>query len=110
VPPTQSFILPGSSRFIAALHHARAICRRAERHSWHLTDASDDLRRCLNRLSDLLFILARAHEPNPEPLWQPVQGDAAWISEGTTAHCGMSDPGLARMSTCTRSAGHRGDW
>ena len=71
VTPAESFVLPGQSLFTAALHHSRAICRRAERHSWALTDTNPHLHRYLNRLSDLLFLLARAHEPAPEPMWRP---------------------------------------
>lgn len=69
--PTESFILPGSNATSAAVHHARAICRRAERHAWALPGLPDADRRYLNRLSDLLFILARTHEEHPEPTWTP---------------------------------------
>ena len=62
VPPLRTFILPGGSAAGAALHHARAVCRRAERRIVGLgADAVDpDVLRYVNRLSDLLFALARA--------------------------------------------------
>lgn len=69
--PADSFVLPGGSAFTAALHLARAICRRAERHAWALTDIDREICRYLNRLSDLLFILARSAEPATEPTWSP---------------------------------------
>lgn len=69
--PPASFVLPGASAGSAALHHARAICRRAERHCWTVPDATEDAHRYLNRLSDLLFILARAAETDDEPTWDP---------------------------------------
>lgn len=60
--PLKAFILPGGSPKAAALHLARTVCRRAERHVVHLasTDEVPDLFvTYLNRLSDLLFTLAR---------------------------------------------------
>ena len=61
--PLKEFILPGGSRQAAHAHVGRTVCRRAERALVHLAaDApvSDAVRRYLNRLSDLLFVLARA--------------------------------------------------
>ncbi len=62
LPPLHSFILPGGSTAGAALHQARAVCRRAERRIVGLgRDAVEpELLRYVNRLSDLLFALARA--------------------------------------------------
>ena len=62
LPPLRSFILPGGSSTGAALHQARAVCRRAERRIVGLgVDAVEpELLRYVNRLSDLLFALARA--------------------------------------------------
>ena len=62
LPPLHSFILPGGGPPGAALHQARAVCRRAERAIVGLgVDAVDpELLRYVNRLSDLLFALARA--------------------------------------------------
>ena len=63
LPPLESFILPGGSEAGARLHHARAVCRRAERRAIALGEAEDagaDAIVYLNRLSDCLFVLARA--------------------------------------------------
>lgn len=59
--PLKTFILPGGSPQAAALHHARTVCRRAERAVLALEDAPAraELVIYLNRLSDLLFVLAR---------------------------------------------------
>jgi cob(I)alamin adenosyltransferase len=59
--PLRSFVLPGGSPAAAALHLARTVCRRAERHIVSLgPEAVDaDLLAFVNRLSDLLFVLAR---------------------------------------------------
>jgi cob(I)alamin adenosyltransferase len=62
LPPLKEFILPGGSRSVAFLQLTRTICRRAER-SLHNLAAGEDLNpfttQYINRLSDLLFILAR---------------------------------------------------
>lgn len=62
VPPLRTFILPGGSAAGAALHHTRAVCRRAERRIVGLgaDSVEPDILRYVNRLSDLLFALARA--------------------------------------------------
>lgn len=60
--PLTSFILPGGGQTGAALHHARAVCRRAERRTVALgqeTGINGDVIRYLNRLSDALFTFAR---------------------------------------------------
>jgi cob(I)alamin adenosyltransferase len=60
--PLKEFILPGGSRAAAAAHLARTVCRRAERSVVALGQrepVSDDVRRYLNRLSDLLFVAGR---------------------------------------------------
>jgi len=61
--PLESFILPGGSDAGAALHQARAVCRRAERRAVALQDHEDDVNETavayLNRLSDALFVFAR---------------------------------------------------
>ncbi len=61
VPPMKYFVLPGGSTQSAALHVARCVCRRAERAVLALEDAParNDVVIYLNRLSDLLFVLAR---------------------------------------------------
>ena len=77
LPELRSFVLPGGGLTAARLHVARTVCRRAERealaasrvHELNLVDLA-----YLNRLSDLLFILARtvnAAEGREEPLWKP---------------------------------------
>ena len=73
--PLKSFILPGGTEAAARLHVARAVCRRAERLAVALA-AEHDVNPAglayLNRLSDLLFILARAaNAGSREPLWRP---------------------------------------
>lgn len=61
--PLDSFVLPAGSEASARLHHARTVCRRAERRTVALQQADARLNpetvRYLNRLSDLLFVLAR---------------------------------------------------
>lgn len=63
LPPLREFILPGGSAAAAQLHLARCVCRRAERRMVTLA-ATEPIRelpvRYVNRLSDLLFVLARA--------------------------------------------------
>lgn len=60
LPPLKSFVLPGGSPQAAALHLARTVCRRAERGVLALdVPARNDIVIYLNRLSDLLFVLAR---------------------------------------------------
>jgi cob(I)alamin adenosyltransferase len=60
LPPLRKFILAGGSAAGAALHVARTVCRRAERRIVALEPAVDPmLLRYINRLSDLLFVLAR---------------------------------------------------
>ncbi len=63
VPPLTQFILPGGSRPAAHIHLARAICRRAERRVVglsHHEEVNPEIIRYLNRVSDLLFVMARA--------------------------------------------------
>ncbi len=70
-------MLPGGTPGGALLHTARAVARRAERSAWaaieaHGPSVSPLPARYLNRLSDLLFILARrANEPDGDLLWRP---------------------------------------
>lgn len=77
LPELTSFVLPGGSEAAATLHVARTVCRRAERDALEAA-AEHELNPLtlvyLNRLSDLLFILARsanATEGRDEPLWMP---------------------------------------
>jgi cob(I)alamin adenosyltransferase len=73
----RSFVLPGGTEAAARLHVARTICRRAEREvllGAQEVDLNPLVLRYLNRLSDLLFILARAANAaagGDEPLWKP---------------------------------------
>ncbi len=70
--PLRSFLLPGGTPAAAQLHVCRTVCRRAERRTLLVEDANPEVVRYLNRLSDLLFILARGSNPGgTEPLWQP---------------------------------------
>jgi len=73
LPPLRSFVLPGGSPLAAQLHVCRTVCRRAERRELAVADASPEVGRYLNRLSDLLFILARGANAaaGAEPLWEP---------------------------------------
>jgi cob(I)alamin adenosyltransferase len=76
LPPLKEFILPGGTRPAALAHLARTVCRRAERGVVALGRAepvSDAARIYLNRLSDLMFILARVlnrHARVADVLWQ----------------------------------------
>lgn len=76
--PLKSFVLPGGSEPAALLHVARSVCRRAERLAVALAEersVNPAALAYLNRLSDLLFILARAaNAGSPEPLWRPGGG------------------------------------
>src|SRR6476660_7506703 len=69
--PLKSFVLPGGTPAAAHLHVCRTVCRRAERRAILVEDGNVEVVRYLNRLSDLLFILARACNSGDEPLWQP---------------------------------------
>jgi len=74
--PLKEFILPGGSRASAVTHHARTVCRRAERsiavlHS--VEPVRDEVRQYINRLSDLFFVLARylnRTDGGVDVLWQ----------------------------------------
>jgi cob(I)alamin adenosyltransferase len=79
LPALDSFVLPGGTPGAALLHVARTVARRAERSAWTLIAAdgkrtSDLPAKYLNRLSDLLFILARTANPG---------GDVKWVPGGT---------------------------
>ena len=77
LPVLRSFILPGGSPGAALLHMARTIVRRAERSTWAALETYGDsmnplAAQYLNRLSDLLFILAReANGADGDVLWKP---------------------------------------
>ncbi|KQR83569.1 cob(I)yrinic acid a,c-diamide adenosyltransferase [Sphingomonas sp. Leaf343] len=74
--PLTSFILPGGTPSAAGLHLARAVVRRAERSVTAMPDASHVAATYINRLSDYLFVAARA-------LNQNGAGDVLWVPGGT---------------------------
>jgi cob(I)alamin adenosyltransferase len=71
--PLRSFVIPGGTPASAHLHVSRTVCRRAERRAIAVgEEGNPEVVRYLNRLSDLLFILARAvYEGRGERLWDP---------------------------------------
>jgi len=75
--PLTQFVLPGGAMLAAALHHARTVCRRAERRVTALAareSVSPDVVHWLNRLADLLFVMARVanHRAGvPDRVWTP---------------------------------------
>ncbi len=76
LPPLRSFVLPGGTAAAAHLHVARTVVRRAERSAWVALHAHGESMTSLpatylNRLSDLLFILARRANPDGDILWTP---------------------------------------
>ena len=78
--PLTSFVLPGGSAAAAALHHARTVCRRAERAAVALADEealNANAVAYLNRLSDLMFILARGANA-------AAGGDVLWVPGGSS--------------------------
>ncbi|HEY6738846.1 MAG TPA: cob(I)yrinic acid a,c-diamide adenosyltransferase [Actinopolymorphaceae bacterium] len=95
VPPLRSFVLPGGTPAAALLHIARTAVRRAERSAWTAVAEHRETMNLvavtyLNRLSDLLFILARVANAGQDVLWDPGAGrdDEAAPDEATgdTAH------------------------
>jgi cob(I)alamin adenosyltransferase len=76
LPPLKDFILPGGGPAAAACHVARTVARRAERRVWALSrveQVAAEVPQYLNRLSDLLFVIARVlarHENGVEVLWR----------------------------------------
>ncbi|TWT51982.1 Cob(I)yrinic acid a,c-diamide adenosyltransferase [Thalassoglobus neptunius] len=83
--PLTSFILPGGKPASALLHQARTICRRAEVHIYQLLSEeriNPQILSYVNRLSDLLFVLARVENDNgtADILWKPG-GDGSKIPE-----------------------------
>lgn len=82
LPPLERFILPGGTPAGASLHSARTVCRRAERHIVEAstsTPINDQAIVYLNRLSDLLFVLARWANRRAgvrEDAWTPASADS----------------------------------
>jgi cob(I)alamin adenosyltransferase len=64
--PLHSFVLP-----TGAIHNARTVVRRAERQVWKVEGINPNIAKYLNRLSDLLFVMARYHNKGNEKLWVP---------------------------------------
>ena len=92
-----SFILPGGTPGAALLHMARTVARRAERSGWALMELDPQRTNplaltYLNRLSDLLFILARIANPD---------GDVTWVPGGRAR--GESAAGAAQPSTAAEN-------
>ena len=80
LPPLKEFILPGGGEAVARCHVARAVCRRAERRIVALEDLSGQVLIYLNRLSDLLFVLARhiaREKGEPESCWRGIPRSGA---------------------------------
>ncbi len=82
LPPLKEFILPGGSRAASLAHVVRTVCRRAERRLIAMA-AHDEVqgaaRRYVNRLSDLMFVLARALNgaaDRPDVMWRRDRGGA----------------------------------
>lgn len=79
LPPLTSFVLPGGSPGSSALHHARTVCRRAERAVVSVQQSAElraELIVYLNRLSDLLFVMAR-HQNQSDGV-----ADVPWAPRG----------------------------
>ncbi|MFA6109924.1 MAG: cob(I)yrinic acid a,c-diamide adenosyltransferase [Candidatus Latescibacterota bacterium] len=79
--PLRSFVLPGGSPAAGWLHLARTVCRRTERRTWALAArerVNPQVMIYLNRLSDLLFVLARQanDQGKADRLWEPGLGRA----------------------------------
>ena len=90
LPPLKEFVLPGGSRTASLAHVASAVCRRAERRLVGLggiEPISGTARRYLNRLSDLLFVMARflnREAGRTEVLWDPRRGGPPDVQAGNT--------------------------
>jgi cob(I)alamin adenosyltransferase len=82
LPPLKEFILPGGTRAAALCHLARAVCRRTERRVFTLLRDGGPRHLSLvylNRLSDLLFVVARSLNKaagEPETLWRRSPSDS----------------------------------
>ena len=76
LPHLKNFMLPSGNELFSRLHHARAVARRAERSVVQLFETTiikPQSLLFLNRLSDLLFVLARTHADFDEVLWKPKE-------------------------------------
>lgn len=83
LPPLREFVLPAGNPAAAQCHLARAVARRAERSAWRVEaprEIGESGRRYLNRLSDLLFVLARVlarSDGGTEVTWDRARSDAS---------------------------------
>jgi cob(I)alamin adenosyltransferase len=96
LPKLNSFILPGGTPAAALLHQARVVTRRAERSVWALLEADGErtnaeAARYLNRLSDLLFILARLANPGGDILWEPGAHSGAHAQRAAAAQQSVAE-------------------
>lgn len=115
--PLKSFCLPGGTAANAALHHARAVCRRAERDILRLAKAEavdPRLVKYVNRLSDYLFVMARyaARKAGaPEYLWEfglsarKAAEEASGGTAGRKGRGGRAAPGKGRAKDGGTGAG-----
>jgi cob(I)alamin adenosyltransferase len=81
--PLRSFVIPGGNETSALFHIVRTVVRRAEREAWKAREGryiNDFVMQYLNRLSDLMFVMARFYNEN-EHLWQPAKSQG--IKEGS---------------------------
>ena len=107
--PLPSFILPGGGPVAAFLHQARTVCRRAERDALRLATVEEVGRnsiRYLNRLSDLLFVLARwiaLQTDTPEHLWEA--GSRLGKKKGGAETAKKKSAGTATRSAKKKSVG-----
>jgi cob(I)alamin adenosyltransferase len=99
LPPLRSFVIPGGTPASAQLHVCRTLCRRAERRTIAVgEEVNAEVVRYLNRLSDMLFILARAanagsgEDAGSEPLWSPGMHGSGSPPPGSEPG-GSSSPG-----------------
>ena len=78
LPPLTEFVIPGGTQAAALAHVCRTTCRRAERELWALQDddSATAAARYTNRLSDLLFVMARTLNAGgeAEPQWRGTRG------------------------------------
>ncbi len=95
--PLESFVLPSGSKASSYLHLSRTIVRRAERCVWDSVNQRETnplIAKYLNRLSDLLFVLARYLNGGKDILWEP---QVKLLADGVTGNTPGSGPGDSRF-------------
>lgn len=108
LPPLKEFILPAGGPAAAACHLSRAICRRAERRVLTLARSeplAPEVTQYLNRLSDLLFVLARVlarHERGEEVLWKRGRGASKPKESGPPPPAGTARATKSRKRSSKR--------